>query len=153
MKDVAMGQNLSVLLVGSSKTSKRQTFEEIVPIFIEALANEQINISNQAKNEGAKLSFLCGATYVEIIDEVVHDLLKTDNLNLLVDENPVRGYEPDGCSYKGPYNDLRQLKNDFARGNGKSGNWTNGFWTGICIFNCCIFNGCDKFRTNAKWKQ
>ena len=35
---------------------------------------------SQAKNEGAKLSFLCGATYVEIIDEVVHDLLKTDNL-------------------------------------------------------------------------
>ena len=118
VKDVAMGQNLSVLLVGSSKTSKRQTFEEIVPLFIEALANEMINISNQAKNEGAKLSFLCGATYVEIIDEVVHDLLKTDNLNLLVDESPVRGYEPDGCSYKGPYNDLRQLKNDFARGSG-----------------------------------
>ena len=60
VKDVAMGQNLSVLLVGSSKTSKRQTFEEIVPVFIEALANEMINISNQAKNEGAKLSFLCG---------------------------------------------------------------------------------------------
>ena len=48
VKDVAMGQNLSVLLVGGSKTSKRQTFEEIVPQFIEALANEMINLGNQA---------------------------------------------------------------------------------------------------------
>ena len=55
---------------------------------------------------------------MEIIDEEVQDLLKGDNLRLDIVEHPVRGYEPDGCSYNGPYQDVRQLKDVFVRGNG-----------------------------------
>lgn len=51
-------------------------------------------------------------------DEEVQDLLKGDNLRLDIVEHPVRGYEPDGCSYNGPYQDVRQLKDVFVRGNG-----------------------------------
>ena len=44
--------------------------------------------------------------------------MKGDNLRLDIVEHPVRGYEPDGCSYNGPYQDVRQLKDVFVRGNG-----------------------------------
>lgn len=50
-RNVALGTNLSVLFVGGSKTSKRQTYEGVVPLFIEALSTELNNLKAQAQSK------------------------------------------------------------------------------------------------------
>ena len=50
-RNVALGTNLSVLFVGGSKTSKRQTYEGVVPLFIEALSTELNNLKAQAQGK------------------------------------------------------------------------------------------------------
>jgi coiled-coil domain-containing protein 78 len=114
----AAGYNTSVLVVGATNTSKRQTFEGLVPLALEGLATTLSQMSKQAVGSGGSMKYMCGCHYVEIIEEVVHDLLKSDNINLDIHEHAVRGIEVQGCSYAGPMTDIRELKAVFARGSG-----------------------------------
>ena len=62
-RNVALGTNLSVLFVGGSKTSKRQTYEGVVPLFIEALSTELNNLKAQAQSKYS-FSWTCSIAYL-----------------------------------------------------------------------------------------
>jgi chromosome segregation ATPase len=114
----AAGYNTTVLVVGSSNTSKRQTFEGLVPLALEGLATTLSQMGKQAVGSGGQFKYMCGCSYVEIVEEVVQDLLKSDNINLDIVEHPVRGIEVQGVTYAGPLTDVRDLKTVFVKGSG-----------------------------------
>ena len=110
------GENVSLLFLGSSTSQKRELFEKVVPLVCETLAGQLQAEGKRVSQNSASLRYICAAQHIEIIEEIVQDLLKSDNRDLQIRTDPVKGVTVTGCTYGGPFTDIKELVGVFKRG-------------------------------------
>ena len=116
MERLLIGENVTLLFFGSSSSQKRDLFEQVVPLVCESLAGQLQAAGKRVGQSNGSLRYICAAQHVEVIEEIVQDLLKSDNRDLQIRTDPVRGVTITGCTYGGPFTDVKELAGVFKRG-------------------------------------
>jgi hypothetical protein len=110
------GENVTMLFFGSSSSQKRELFEAIVPLTCESLAAQLQEKGKKTGQNNGSLRYVVAGQHVEVIEEIVQDLLKSDNRDLQVRVDPVLGVTVTGCTCGGPFTDIKELVGVFKRG-------------------------------------
>ena len=116
MERLLVGENVTLLFLGSSSSQKRDLFEQMVPIVCESLAGQLQAAGKRVGQNNGSLRYICACQHVEVIEEIVQDLLKSDNRDLQIRTDPIRGVTVTGCTYGGPFTDVKELAGVFKRG-------------------------------------
>ena len=116
LERLLQGENVTVLFMGSSTSQKRELFDAVVPIVIDNLAGQLQAIGKRAGTQNGSMRYVCAAQHVEIIEEVIQDLLRSDNRDLAVRQDPARGVTISNCTYAGPFTDIKEVQGAFKRG-------------------------------------
>jgi coiled-coil domain-containing protein 78 len=110
------GENVTLMFLGSTTSQKRELFEQVVPLVCETLAGQLQAAGKRVGQNNGSLRYICAAQHIEVIEEIVQDLLKSDNRDLQIRIDPVRGVTVTGCTYGGPFTDIKELVGVFKRG-------------------------------------
>jgi hypothetical protein len=86
------GENVTLLFFGSSSSQKRDLFEAIVPLTCESLAAQLQEKGKKTGQNNGSLRYIVAGQHVEVIEEIVQDLLKSDNRDLQIRVDPVRNF-------------------------------------------------------------
>ena len=116
MERLLVGENVTLLFLGSSSSQKRDLFEQMVPIVCESLAGQLQAAGKRVGQNNGSLRYICACQHVEVIEEIVQDLLKSDNRDLQIRTDPIRGVTVTGCTYSAPFTDVKELAGVFKRG-------------------------------------